>query len=143
MALSNRLPKACAEAAPHNRADDDILGTVQYTAPEYFLGERGSPRSDLFSLGVITYQMLTGKLPYGAGVARARTNTQMARPASPELKLSWTGAAHRAQPACLLADAGNGAAVHQCDFIVHALEIGQRRCRVYCLSDWLFESRSA
>ncbi len=53
-----------------------ILGTVQYTAPEYFLGEAGSPRSDLFSLGVITYQMLTGKLPYGAQAAKARTKTQ-------------------------------------------------------------------
>lgn len=58
---------------------DDILGTAQYTAPEYFLGERGSSQSDLFSLGVITYQMLTGKLPYGAGVARARTKSQMNR----------------------------------------------------------------
>ncbi|MGQ7310022.1 protein kinase domain-containing protein, partial [Streptococcus suis] len=49
--------------------DTDILGTVQYTAPEYFQGESGSPRSDMFSLGVITYQMLTGKLPYGAQIA--------------------------------------------------------------------------
>ena len=54
----------------------DILGTVQYTAPEYFLGERGSPRSDIFSLGVITYQMLTGRLPYGAQMARSRTKSQ-------------------------------------------------------------------
>ena len=45
----------------------EILGTVQYTAPEYFLGEPGSPRSDVFSLGVIAYQMLSGRLPYGAG----------------------------------------------------------------------------
>lgn len=52
---------------------EDILGTAQYSAPEYFLGEGGTPRSDLFSLGVITYQMLTGKLPYGAEVARCRT----------------------------------------------------------------------
>jgi len=51
----------------------DILGTAQYTAPEYFLGEGGSTRSDLFSLGVITYQMLSGKLPYGTHVAKART----------------------------------------------------------------------
>ncbi len=47
------------------------LGTAQYTAPEYFLGEPGTPRSDQFALGVICYQMLSGRLPYGAGVARA------------------------------------------------------------------------
>jgi serine/threonine protein kinase len=54
----------------------DILGTAQYTAPEYFMGESGSPRSDMFSLGVITYQMLTGKLPYGSQAAKARTRSQ-------------------------------------------------------------------
>lgn len=53
-----------------------IQGTVQYTAPEYFLGEGGTSRSDLFSLGVITYQMLTGRLPYGSRLATARTRTQ-------------------------------------------------------------------
>ncbi|MBR0850926.1 bifunctional protein-serine/threonine kinase/phosphatase [Bradyrhizobium diazoefficiens] len=60
-----------AEAAARDEADE-ILGTVQYTAPEYFLGEGGSPRSDMFSLAVICYQMLTGKLPYGAEIARIR-----------------------------------------------------------------------
>ncbi|MDQ6975815.1 MAG: bifunctional protein-serine/threonine kinase/phosphatase [Mariprofundaceae bacterium] len=50
-----------------------ILGTAQYTAPEYFLGEAGSSRSDMYSLGVITYQMLSGKLPYGVEVAKAGT----------------------------------------------------------------------
>jgi serine/threonine protein kinase/serine/threonine protein phosphatase PrpC len=50
-----------------------LLGTAQYTAPEYFLGESGTARSDLFSLGVMTYQMLTGKLPYGTEVSKART----------------------------------------------------------------------
>jgi serine/threonine protein phosphatase PrpC/ribosomal protein L39E len=53
----------------------NILGTAQYTAPEYFLGEVGAYRSDLFSLAVITYQMLTGKLPYGAEVAKSRTKS--------------------------------------------------------------------
>ncbi len=51
----------------------NLLGTEQYAAPEYFLGESGSPRADLFSLGVIVYQMLSGKLPYGAAVPRTRT----------------------------------------------------------------------
>lgn len=52
------------------------LGTAQYTAPEYMLGELGSSRSDLFSLGVITYQMLTGKLPYGTQVAKTTTKAE-------------------------------------------------------------------
>jgi len=51
----------------------EILGTEQYAAPEYFLGEGGSTHSDLFSLGVITYQMLSGRLPYGTQVSKART----------------------------------------------------------------------
>ncbi len=50
-----------------------ILGTAQYTAPEYFLGEQGSTRSDMFSLAVITYQMLTGRLPYGAEMAKCKS----------------------------------------------------------------------
>jgi serine/threonine protein phosphatase PrpC len=52
----------------------EILGTAQYTAPEYFLGQEGSFRSDMFSLAVITYQMLSGgRLPYGTEVSKART----------------------------------------------------------------------
>ncbi len=51
----------------------NLLGTAQYAAPEYFLGEAGLPGSDLFSLAVIAYQMLTGKLPYGAEVAKCKT----------------------------------------------------------------------
>jgi len=53
-----------------------VPGTFQYTAPEYFLGEGGTTRSDLFSLGVIAYQMLAGRLPYGAAMAQARTRAQ-------------------------------------------------------------------
>ena len=62
------------EAAPSGTRDD-ILGTQQYTAPEYFMDEPATSRSDLFSLGVVTYQMLTGRLPYGAQAARARTRS--------------------------------------------------------------------
>lgn len=43
----------------------ELLGTKNYTAPEYIMGMAGSNKSDLFSLGVIAYEMLTGKLPYG------------------------------------------------------------------------------
>jgi len=70
--------RGVTEAAPSIN-HDDILGTAQYTAPEYVLGESGSSRSDIFSLGVITYQMLTGRLPYGAQIAQARTRSQQRR----------------------------------------------------------------
>lgn len=57
----------------------NILGTEQYTAPEYFLGETGSPQSDMFSLGVIAYEMLSGRLPYGSQVSRCRTKEAQRR----------------------------------------------------------------
>jgi serine/threonine protein phosphatase PrpC len=48
-----------------------ILGTAQFTAPEYFLGQAGTAQSDIFSLGVLTYHLLTGDLPYGTSVSSA------------------------------------------------------------------------
>ncbi len=56
-----------AQEQPH------LLGTALYSAPEYFLGEYGDWRADLYSLGVITYQLLSGRFPYGNQVARTRT----------------------------------------------------------------------
>lgn len=50
----------------------DIRGSLQYTAPEYFVGEAGTAQSDLFSLAVLTYQMLSGQLPYGLEVTQLR-----------------------------------------------------------------------
>jgi len=56
-----------------------ILGTFQYAAPEYFVGDGGSERADFYSLGVIAYQMLSGRLPYGAEAARVRTRAAQRR----------------------------------------------------------------
>ena len=50
----------------------DIAGSLQYTAPEYFTGEGGTPVSELFSLAVLAYQMLTSQLPYGLQVTQVR-----------------------------------------------------------------------
>ncbi|MGY3436971.1 MULTISPECIES: protein kinase domain-containing protein [unclassified Marinovum] len=63
------------------RAEEDtaILGTLQYTAPEYFVGDPVGPWSDQFSLGVILYEMLTGRLPYGADAARVGNRRDRAR----------------------------------------------------------------
>ncbi len=51
----------------------NLLGAALYAAPEYFLGEAGSSRADLYSLGVIAYQMLAGEFPYGTQVPKSRT----------------------------------------------------------------------
>jgi len=39
-------------------------GSVNYVAPEYLMGEVGTFKSDLFSLAVVVYEMLTGSLPF-------------------------------------------------------------------------------
>lgn len=67
-----------AEAAA-SWPDTDLLGTVQYMAPEYRIGAPGTERSDIFSLGVIAYQMLTGRLPYGDSAARIGSRADMAK----------------------------------------------------------------
>ncbi len=49
-----------------SRLDKNVpQGTINYTAPECIAGSHCSNRSDMFSFGVIAYELLTGKLPYG------------------------------------------------------------------------------
>jgi serine/threonine protein kinase len=41
------------------------IGSPPWIAPEQVVGTRGDPRSDVFAIGVILYEMLTGELPFG------------------------------------------------------------------------------
>ena len=48
-------------------AHGEIVGTAAYISPEALRGETHSPASDVFSLGVILYQLLTGHIPFTGG----------------------------------------------------------------------------
>lgn len=58
---------------------ENLLGTALYSAPEYFVQQEGSSKSDIFSLGIISYEMLSGKFPYGTSVARCNTKAAQNR----------------------------------------------------------------
>jgi len=46
--------------------DGRVIGTLEYLAPERIRGKQDDPRSDLYSVGVVLYQMLTGRVPFSA-----------------------------------------------------------------------------
>ncbi len=52
--------------AQQHTATGGLVGTPAYMAPEQGMGETGDERSDLYSLGVILFELFTGQLPYGA-----------------------------------------------------------------------------
>lgn len=52
--------------------DDAPAGSVGYTAPEYLRGEQGTHVSDIFSVGVILYELLCGELPFEESCFRSQ-----------------------------------------------------------------------
>ena len=57
-----------AKAAEHSDITKagSVLGTAAYLSPEQARGEQAGPASDLYALGVVSYQLLAGRLPYEA-----------------------------------------------------------------------------
>ena len=64
----------------------NVTGTVQYLAPEQLQGEPADPRTDLYALGVVAFELLTGRLPFAGetpmAVAYQHIHEPMPRPSS-------------------------------------------------------------
>lgn len=65
---------------------DTIVGSVHYLSPEQARGETAGPRSDIYSLGIVLYEMVTGELPFQGetpiGVALKHIQEEPPRPSS-------------------------------------------------------------
>lgn len=73
-----------ARAISANTSTGALIGTVAYLAPELVLGQPADARSDIYSAGIMLYEMLTGKQPYAGDspiqVAYQHVNAAVGRP---------------------------------------------------------------
>ena len=60
-----------------------LVGTMEYMSPEQALGGQLDHRSDLFTLGLIFYELLSGKMPFAADSALASLIKRTQQPAAP------------------------------------------------------------
>ena len=65
-----------------------VLGTAAYLAPEQARGEEAGPRADMYSLGVVAYQLLSGRLPYEASSLSELTIKQQRESPTPLHRLN-------------------------------------------------------
>ncbi|MFN3218111.1 MAG: protein kinase domain-containing protein [Acidimicrobiales bacterium] len=82
------IAKAAADPAAHQTSADHttdgvVLGTAKYLAPEQVAGQAVDGRADLYSLGVVLYETLTGTVPFDGDTPAATALARLERDAPP------------------------------------------------------------
>ena len=72
-----------ASLAGAKEHDDMLVGTLAYMAPERISGEPSDVRSDTYSMGIMLYRMLSGRLPYDASDDEALFTAHLEKPPRP------------------------------------------------------------
>src|SRR3954453_1404939 len=69
-------------------ADGRVLGTTDYVSPEQALGQHVTGQSDLYSVGIVLYEMLTGEVPF-TGDSQVAVAMKHVREEVPDVQLKW------------------------------------------------------
>jgi len=98
--------------SPQLTATGQTLGTLEYMSPEQLMGKPLDGRSDVYALGVLAYEMITGRLPFPdakgpAGLITAQLKQTPAPPSQASPKAMLPNAADRAILKCLEKDKNN------------------------------------
>ena len=109
-----------ARLLPHGVSTDSLstqtgrlMGTARYMSPEQARGEHVGPPSDVFSLGIILYQMATGLHPFAADSLLGTLHAIIAETPAPPSQSNKTIAASLEQPHSRDAGQGRGPAAHR------------------------------
>ena len=71
------------EDREESRTDKDVMGSVRYASPEQVNGDHTDKKSDIYSVGVVLYEMVTGQLPFSSGSAVSVALMQLNEPVKP------------------------------------------------------------
>ena len=81
-----------ARAPDEAHEGDTSIGSLQFMSPEQLHGEALSPASDLFSLGVVLYEALTGRMPYEGRTPEEVSAAHAAGAGAPAIRVRGGGA---------------------------------------------------